>query len=200
MTAICRIIGVGNYTPAIARSLRELAEDLLTWRKLRGLTQAQLADRAGVSRDTLSRLESGDGGVSIETLLRVLRALGLLDGLTQALDPYETDVGRLRSDERLPQRVRPRRPDGQERWLRPRSRSSSSRSPARTSSPAGSGRTVGAASESATFATTTEYLAPAGPTSSIPRCRSLSGPQQTPAGRRSSAPSPTAHPIAGGGG
>jgi transcriptional regulator with XRE-family HTH domain len=92
----------------VRRALRNVAEDLSTWRKLRGLTQAQLADRAGVSRDTLSRLEHGDGGVSTEKLLRVLRALGILDGLARALDPYETDVGRLRSDERLPQRVRPR--------------------------------------------------------------------------------------------
>jgi hypothetical protein len=62
-----------------------------------------------VGRETIIRLERGDGAVSTENLLRVLRALGILDGLTRALDPYETDVGRLRSDERLPQRVRPRR-------------------------------------------------------------------------------------------
>lgn len=72
------------------------------------LTQAQLADRAGVSRATLLRLENGDGGVSIENLLRILRALGLLDNVPRALDPYETDIGRLRSDEHLPQRVRTR--------------------------------------------------------------------------------------------
>jgi transcriptional regulator with XRE-family HTH domain len=92
----------------VRRALRNVAEDLSTWRKLRGLTQAQLADRADISRDTLIRLERGDGGVSIEKLMRVLRALGILDGLTQALDPYETDVGRLRASERLPQRVRTR--------------------------------------------------------------------------------------------
>ncbi|HEY5193276.1 MAG TPA: helix-turn-helix transcriptional regulator [Solirubrobacteraceae bacterium] len=78
------------------------------WRKLRGLTQAQLADRAGVSRDTLARLEGGEGGVSLENLLRILRALGILDSLPKALDPYETDLGRLRADEQLPRRVRPR--------------------------------------------------------------------------------------------
>jgi hypothetical protein len=44
----------------------------------------------------------------MENLLRVLRGLGVLDSLPKALDPYETDIGRLRSDERLPQRVRPR--------------------------------------------------------------------------------------------
>jgi transcriptional regulator with XRE-family HTH domain len=94
--------------PPVARAIREVAADISTWRKLRGLTQVQLADRADVSRDTLVRLEGGDGGVSLENLLRVLRALGVLDSLPRALDPYETDVGRLRSGERLPQRVRPR--------------------------------------------------------------------------------------------
>ena len=82
------------------------------WRKLRGLTQAQLADRAGVDRKTVLRLEKGDGGVSTENLLRVLRALGILDELRRALDPYESDVGRLRSDEQLPRRVRSRRLSG----------------------------------------------------------------------------------------
>lgn len=93
----------------VRRSLRQIAENLATWRKLRGLTQAQLADRAGVHRDTIGRLERGDGGVSLENVLRVLRGLGILDGVTRALDPYESDIGRLRADEQLPQRVRPKR-------------------------------------------------------------------------------------------
>lgn len=98
--------------PAIARSMRELADDLTTWRKLRGLTQAQLADRAGISRDTLTRLEGGARGVGLETLLRVLRALGLLENLTEAFDPHRSDIGRMRSDEELPKRVRPKRLGG----------------------------------------------------------------------------------------
>jgi transcriptional regulator with XRE-family HTH domain len=98
--------------PAVARATRGVAEDLVTWRKLRGLTQAQLADRAGVSRDTMSRLERGEGGISLETLLRTLRALGLLDILTDAFDPHRSDIGRMRSDEELPKRVRPRRLTG----------------------------------------------------------------------------------------
>jgi len=90
------------------RALGDLASSVETWRKLRGLTQAQLADRSGIHRETVVRLERGDGGVSLENLLRVLRALGLLDLLTQALDPYASDLGRMRADEQLPQRVRPR--------------------------------------------------------------------------------------------
>ncbi len=99
----------GRRTPAsVRRALRQLSDDVLTWRKLRGLTQAQLAERADVSLNTVRRFEGGDGGVSTENLLRILRAIGLLDGVHKALDPYETDVGRLRSDEHLPRRVRPR--------------------------------------------------------------------------------------------
>lgn len=92
----------------VRRALRDISAHVRAWRKLRGLTQAQLADRAGVDRTTVIRLEKGDGAVSLEITLKILHALGILDGLPRAIDPYESDVGRLRSEERLPQRVRPR--------------------------------------------------------------------------------------------
>jgi transcriptional regulator with XRE-family HTH domain len=88
--------------------MRSLAENVRAWRRLSDLTQVQLADRAGLHRTTISRIEQGDGAVSAENLLRVLHALGVLDSVVRAVDPYETDIGRLRADERLPQRVRPR--------------------------------------------------------------------------------------------
>jgi transcriptional regulator with XRE-family HTH domain len=95
-------------TPAaVARSLRRLGVDLTTWRKLRQLTVEEVADRAGVGRSTVLRLESGQGS-TVENLLRVSRALGVMDSLAAALDPYSTDLGRLRADEVLPERVRRR--------------------------------------------------------------------------------------------
>jgi len=97
----------GTRTPTVVTSgLRSIGGDLATWRRLRRLTIAQVADRAGVSRDTVMRLEKGEGA-SVENLLRITRALGVLDSLVKALDPYESDVGRLRSEESLPERVRP---------------------------------------------------------------------------------------------
>jgi transcriptional regulator with XRE-family HTH domain len=93
--------------PAIKRAKRGLSEDVAAWRKLRGLTQAQLADRAGIGRATLARFEQGDGDIGLESLLGVLRALGILENLIRAVDPYESDVGRMRSAEELPRRVRP---------------------------------------------------------------------------------------------
>jgi len=93
----------------VRRAQRSLAASIATWRKLRGLTQAQLAERADVSRGVIRRIEAADGGVSIENLLRILRALGIQELLTEALDPLASDIGRLRSDQELPRRVRPRR-------------------------------------------------------------------------------------------
>lgn len=85
---------------------------MATWRKLRGLTQVQLAERADVSRGVIRRIEAADGGVSVENLLRTSRALGIQDLLTEALDPLTSDIGRLRSSQELPRRVRPKKLTG----------------------------------------------------------------------------------------
>lgn len=92
---------------AVSRAMRTLGDNVTTWRKLRRLTRAQVADRAGININTVQRLEKGEG-TTVENLLRVARALGVLEQLTAALDPYASDVGRLRADQSLPERVRHR--------------------------------------------------------------------------------------------
>lgn len=95
--------------PVSARTRRAastIGDHLLTWRKLQGLTAQQVAERANISRPTLRRLEHGDAGVSMEAFLGVARSLGQLDRIVNALDPYETDLGRAQADAVLPQRVR----------------------------------------------------------------------------------------------
>jgi transcriptional regulator with XRE-family HTH domain len=100
-----------SATPvAVANGQRRIGEQLATWRRLRRLTAAQVADRAGLSRHTVMRIENGEGA-SLESTLRIARALGVLDSLVGALDPYATDVGRLRSEEALPERVRRPKPE-----------------------------------------------------------------------------------------
>ena len=88
------------------RAARDLGGHLRSWRKLQGLTIEQVAQRAGLTRNTVSRLERGELTVGLDVLLNVARALGQLDRLVMAADPYESDLGRARADENLPQRVR----------------------------------------------------------------------------------------------
>ncbi|HIW75948.1 MULTISPECIES: helix-turn-helix domain-containing protein [Gordonibacter] len=93
--------------PAQSRlAAKRIGENIATWRKLVGMTAEELAAKAAVSRGTISRLESGDPTVSFATILNVCRSLDILDRVVDATDPYETDLGRARSDQKLPQRVR----------------------------------------------------------------------------------------------
>lgn len=94
-------------TPFRVRSAAtDFGAHLSNWRKLQRLTAVQVAAKAGISRGTLAKIEGGDAGVAFESVLRVANALGVLEELVRAVDPYETDLGRARADEALPKRVR----------------------------------------------------------------------------------------------
>lgn len=73
---------------------RELGTRVQQFRIGEGLSQQQLAERAGVTRKTLTNLEGG-APVSFETYLNVLRALGLLGNLNILVPEHQekpTDV------------------------------------------------------------------------------------------------------------
>lgn len=57
--------------------LKEIGQRIKDIRISRSLTQKELAQNAGVSYNTLIRIENGDGA-NIENLIRVMRTLGLL--------------------------------------------------------------------------------------------------------------------------
>ena len=59
--------------------LKELGARLASARLQRNLTQAALADQAGVSKRTLERLESGAVATQLSSFLRVCRVLGLVE-------------------------------------------------------------------------------------------------------------------------
>ena len=59
--------------------LKELGARLAGARLGRNLTQAALAEQAGVSKRTVERLESGEVATQLSVVLRVCRTLGLLE-------------------------------------------------------------------------------------------------------------------------
>lgn len=62
----------------------ELGKRVRTIRKSRRLNQAQVAERAGLSRPTVSMFERGND-VSLDSFLSIFRALDLLDALDAAV-------------------------------------------------------------------------------------------------------------------
>lgn len=88
------------------QAAKDIGQSIRDWRSLQTITSNELADMAGVSRSTLSRLENGDPSVSLATFLNICNAFALTDRVIDAVDPYETDYGRARASQSLPQRVR----------------------------------------------------------------------------------------------
>ncbi len=92
--------------------LRELGARLAAARLARNLTQAALAQEAGVSKRTIERLESGEVASRLSALVRVGRVLRLIDRL-DAFIPVATPgpVEQLKLAGRKRKRAsKPRRP------------------------------------------------------------------------------------------
>lgn len=85
---------------------KQWGEHFATWRKMLGLTSQDVAERAGLLRQTVSKLENGDTSVRYEDFMRVARALGVLEQITLAIDPLETEFGKVRAESALKKRVR----------------------------------------------------------------------------------------------
>lgn len=74
-----------------------------------------VADRALITRVTLTKVERGDPGVSLGIYATVLFVLGLVDRLAQVADPGQDSVGLALEGEQLPERIRLPSPRGRAR-------------------------------------------------------------------------------------
>lgn len=90
----------------IDRQMTEFGAHVRGWRMVLGLTAQQVAERAGITRDTLRKIETGDPSVSFRNVAQVLRALGVLDQAVDAIDPLDSDIGRLRAGSLTKKRAR----------------------------------------------------------------------------------------------
>lgn len=76
-------------------------ERLRALRKAADLSQAQLAERSGLSQSFISRLERGETGVSVSALYAL--AYGLGKPVTELLEPGSVQSRLLRAIERIPE-------------------------------------------------------------------------------------------------
>lgn len=90
--------------PSQQRLLTTLGEQIRMARLRRDLSSEQIAERAGLSRGTLIKIERGDEGVAMGYYFRVLIALGL--GQDILLLAKDDELGRKLQDAKLEVRER----------------------------------------------------------------------------------------------
>lgn len=90
--------------PGQRRTLETLGEQIHLARLRRDLSSKQIAERAGMARTTLIKIEKGDEGVAIGYYFRVLAALGLDKDLL--LVAKDDELGRRLQDAKLTVRER----------------------------------------------------------------------------------------------
>ena len=101
--------------------LQEVGRRIAFLRRSSQIKQEELAEKAGISRYALSRLENGAGGIRLESFLSVLRSLNVLNRLSVVLpEPILTPIQLVelekKSEEALPKRIRTRRSSSNRVW------------------------------------------------------------------------------------
>jgi len=92
---------------SLATQLNELGKLLTRLRTARRMTQSAAAERVGVSRNTLSRIENGDPSIAVGQIVRYLDALGRMDLIERLVaDASDPAVTQLEAREKT-RRARP---------------------------------------------------------------------------------------------
>lgn len=82
--------------PSNQKSLKQLGENIRLACRRRKYTQSLIAERTGLSRLTIRKIEQGDPGVSIGHYVMVLGVLGLVGDLEQVA--RDDELGRKLQD------------------------------------------------------------------------------------------------------
>ena len=91
---------------SVRTGLQRLGADLKNARLRRRLRMVTVAERAGISRETLAKIQKGDPGVSMGSYASVIFALGLGTHWMKLADISNDKMGQALDEERIPQRVR----------------------------------------------------------------------------------------------
>ena len=91
---------------SVRNGLKRLGADLKNARLRCRLKMVTIADRAGISRETLAKVQKGDPGGSMGSYASVIFALGLGTGWMTLADIFNDKMGQALDEERIPQRAR----------------------------------------------------------------------------------------------
>ena len=94
-----------KLSPSVAHATAHVGENIRLARQRRRLTMQMVAERAGISRVTLSKVEHGDASVTLGAYASVLFVLGL-DAQLEAL-AADDPLGRKLQDLAMGRRVVP---------------------------------------------------------------------------------------------
>ena len=97
-------------------ALREAGHRLAQIRLSRNLSQAELAARAGVSKRSLERLESGMGNLRLSLFFSVCGALGLIQGLEMLLPEQQLSPQDILAGYKIPRRIRRKERNERKPW------------------------------------------------------------------------------------
>ncbi len=97
---------IKNTPLPVKRALKKLGQDLCNCRKKRRIPMQIAAERAAISRATLSKIEKGDEGVSLGAYAKVLFVLGMVGRLAELADSASDELGLQLDEENLPKRIR----------------------------------------------------------------------------------------------
>jgi transcriptional regulator with XRE-family HTH domain len=95
-----------NIPISVKSAIKKLGKDIKKARLKRRVTMEIQAERAGISRITLSKIEKGEAGVSIGAYTSVLFTMGMENRLRELADPNTDYIGQQLEEENLPKRVR----------------------------------------------------------------------------------------------
>jgi transcriptional regulator with XRE-family HTH domain len=90
----------------VKRALEKLGADISDARRRRRIPMALMAERCGIGRMTLVRIEQGDPAASMGAYARVLFVLGLTSRLEELADASNDATGLALEEEHLPKRIR----------------------------------------------------------------------------------------------
>mgnify|MGYP003335662871 CR=1 FL=1 len=88
------------------RALHKIGKDIKDARRRRRITIQLMAERAGISRATIGKIEKGDPTTSMGAYSAVLFVLGMTNRLSDLVDTVHDSIARQFEEENLPQRVR----------------------------------------------------------------------------------------------